>query len=387
MRACLLLLGLCCTTLQAAGPEADESAAPASTEKSSWKEKFVDPQDGKFDASAFLASAYGFIPVGSIITDPAIGYGGALGLIFIQPNQDPTTHQTIRPNLTAVGGFATENGSWGGFSGHSGLWQGGRLKTLAGAFYTSLNLQYFGQGEALQDAPLEYNLLAWGTIVQADRKIGDTSFWTGLRYVFADATVEFDFGNIVPGLGALDYDQRMSGLTPILIYDTRDNFFTPTKGTYAEGNLAVFSEALGGDADFQIATLTGMWYRPLGPELNFGVRGDFSASFDDVPFYLRPYVQLRGIQSLQLQGENLAQAEVELRWQRWGRYSLVAFAGGGVVWNDLDNFENERSTATGGIGVRYLLARLFGLHMGIDIGFGPDDPILYIQFGSAWFRP
>ena len=76
-----------------------------------------------------------------------------------------------------------------------------------------------------------------------------------------------------------------------------------------------------------------------------------------------------------------------MRWQRWGRYSLVAFAGGGVVWNDLDNFENERSTATGGVGIRYLLARLFGLHMGLDVGFGPDEPILYIQFGSAWFRP
>src|SRR5262245_55978769 len=107
MRACLLLLlGLCCMSLQAADPEANASAAPAGNEKSSWKEKFVDPQDGQFDASAFLASAYGFVPIGSIITDPAVGYGGALGLIFIQPNQDPTTHQTIRPNLSAVGGFA-----------------------------------------------------------------------------------------------------------------------------------------------------------------------------------------------------------------------------------------------------------------------------------------
>jgi hypothetical protein len=33
------------------------------------------------------------------------------------------------------------------------------------------------------------------------------------------------------------------------------------------------------------------------------------------------------------------------------------------------------------------LARLFGLHMGLDVGFGPDDPIIYLQVGSAWFRP
>jgi hypothetical protein len=380
----VLLLSLYCTS-----PHAQESgpSAAVSPPERSWRDKFTDPQDGQFDASAFLASAYGFVPIGSIITDPAVGYGGALGLIFIDPNEDPATHQAMRPNLSLAGGFATENGSWGGALGHSGLWQGGRLKTLAGAFYTSLNLEFFGEGGALENAPLEYNLEAWGTVAQADRKVGETSFWTGLRYVFADVTTQFDLGNVVPGLRPLDYDQRMSGLTPIVSYDTRDNFFTPREGLYAEANVAVFSEALGGDADFQIATLTGMWYRPLGPDLNFGIRGDVSASFDDVPFYLQPYVQLRGIQSLQLQGENLAQAEIELRWQRWGRYSLVAFAGGGVVWNDLDNFENDRSTATGGVGVRYLLARLFGLHMGLDVGFGPDDPIIYLQVGSAWFRP
>jgi hypothetical protein len=386
MRASLLLLfGFACTSLQAA--DSGASNQEVTTEKRPWREKFVDSQDGKFDASAFLASAYGFVPIGSIITDPAVGYGGALGLIFVDPNEDPATQQALRPNLTLAGAFATQNGSWGGATGHSGLWQGGQLKTLAGAFYASLNLEFFGQGESLENAPLEYNLEAWGSVAQADRKICETSFWAGLRYVFADVTTEFDIGNVVPGLRPLDYDQRMSGLSPIVSYDTRDNFFTPTKGIYAEGNVAVFSEALGGDADFQIATLTGMWYRPLGPALSFGIKGDFSASFDEVPFYLRPYVQLRGIQSLRLQGENLAQAEVELRWQQWGRYSLVAFAGGGVVWNDLDNFNNDKSTATGGLGIRYLLARLFGLHMGLDVGFGPDDPIFYLQFGSAWFRP
>ena len=28
-----------------------------------------------------------------------------------------------------------------------------------------------------------------------------------------------------------------------------------------------------------------------------------------------------------------------------------------------------------------------GLIMGLDLAFGPVDPIIYFQFGSAWFRP
>jgi hypothetical protein len=39
--------------------------------------KFTDPEDGQFDMSQFLATAYGFMPIGSIITEPAVGYGSA----------------------------------------------------------------------------------------------------------------------------------------------------------------------------------------------------------------------------------------------------------------------------------------------------------------------
>ena len=42
---------------------------------------------------------------------------------------------------------------------------------------------------------------------------------------------------------------------------------------------------------------------------------------------------------------------------------------------------------TGGTGFRYELARKYGLHMGVDVAFGPDGPVFYIQFGSAWARP
>ena len=360
----------------------------SAAETASWREKFTDAQDGKFDLSQFLATAYGFVPIGSIITDPAVGYGGALGLVFIRPNTESTAGKPLRPDLAALAGFATENGSWGVGTGHSALWQSGNLKTLIGGLYGSVNLEFFGDGNVeLGDASLDYNLLMWGGVGEADWRIGESPAWVGLRYLYADVVAEFDREDVLPDVELLERDERLSALTPILSYDSRDNLFTPTRGAYGEATVAVFSEALGSDSDFEITSLMGLWFHPLSPELTLGVRGDFTASSGDVPFYLRPFVQLRGIQSLRLQGENLAQTEIELRWQRWGRYSVVAFAGAGSVWKGLDDFDNERSTVTGGVGLRYLAARLFGLHLGVDVGFGPDDPILYIQFGSAWFRP
>jgi len=382
------LLVVFCSRIAFADEQTTAGPPPEQQKQGSWREKFIDPQDGKLDVSAFLATAYGFVPIASIITDPAIGYGGALGLVFIKPNHDTNSGEMLRPDMALAAGMATENGTWGAAGGYSGNWRNGTLKTLAGGAYASLNLEFFGLGEALpSSAPLKYNLEAWGAITEADWQIGPKPLWLGLRYAYANVTTSFDIGNNIPGIDPIDYDQRMSGLTPLITWDTRNNIFTPTKGVYGQASVAVFSESLGGDRDFQLASVTGIWYHALADQLTLGVKGDVSASFGHTPFYLRPYVQLRGIQSLQIQGEDMAQVELELRWQHWGRHSLLAFAGTGAAWNDRDEFNDSRSTVTGGVGYRYLLARLFGLHMGIDVAFGPDDPIVYVQFGSAWFRP
>lgn len=357
-------------------------------EESWWRRNFIDPQDGKLDASVFLESSHGFVPMGSIITDPAVGYGASLGLLFIRPNATPASG-SVRPDLSAIAGFATDNGSWGAGLADSSLWRGGTLKTLAATFSASANLNlHGGEGENAVDEPrLRYNLRARGALTEASAKLPESRTWLGLRYLFADVEVRFEGENDSADIDAGDRDQTLSGLTPILSYDSRDNLFTPTKGMYAEGAVAVFNEALGGDRDFEIVSLSGIWFQPLADDLTLGLKANLGASFGEVPFYLRPYVQLRGIESLGLQAENVADAEAELRWQHWNRWSLVVFAGGGMGWKGLTDFDHERSVATGGLGMRYLVARRMGLHLGFDIGFGPADPILYFQFGSAWFRP
>lgn len=38
-------------------------------------------------------------------------------------------------------------------------------------------------------------------------------------------------------------------------------------------------------------------------------------------------------------------------------------------------------------GFRYLIARSYGLHLGIDVARGPDQTIVCVVFGNAWFRP
>ena len=73
--------------------------------------RFFDPEDGQLDLSYFLENARGFLPIPIVITEPAIGYGGGLAGMFLRPRKEAGSEGWARPNISAVGGFATENGT------------------------------------------------------------------------------------------------------------------------------------------------------------------------------------------------------------------------------------------------------------------------------------
>jgi outer membrane protein assembly factor BamA len=253
----------------------------------------------------------------------------------------------------------------------------------------SVNLDFHGIGQdrALDDDPLRYNLEPRGGLLRTKYRLGESTVWAGLGYAYAATRVTFEETAGTSGLPDFRSDSRVGGLTPSLTYDTRDNIFTSIRGTFVEAVVGFFSPALGGDDDFQRVQLIAMHFIPLHPTLYLGIRGDGAASFGDAPFYLRPFISLRGAPILRYQGEEVAQVEAELRWQFWRRFSLVAFAGGGAAWNDFERFDSTQAIATGGVGVRYELARRYGIHMGVDVAFSPDNAAVYLQVGSAWARP
>jgi outer membrane protein assembly factor BamA len=329
------------------------------------------------------------IPVVIPITEPAIGYGAAGGVAYIDKPLGEEKAGLGRPNITAVGGLATENGTWGAVAGDSRYWLDDRLQTLVGGAYASVNLDFYGIGKdsRLQSDPLSYNIEPLAGFVQAKYRLGDSRVWGGLGYALATVQVEFDAPAATPGLPDFHDESQVGGLMPSLTYDSRDTIFTPTRGTYVDTTAGLFSEALGGDDEFQRVSLVGIHYLPLRPTLTLGIRGDGMMSFGDVPFYLRPFILMRGVSAMRYQGEHVAQAEAELRWQFWKRFSLVGFVGGGAAWNNFERFDETLTVLAGGTGFRYELARKYGLHVGVDVAFGPDEPIVYVQFGSAWMRP
>jgi len=352
--------------------------------------RFRDPEDGWFDVGSFLDTAYGFVPVIAPITEPAVGYGAIGALVFIDRKAPVEGQGFVRPNIAAAGGLLTENGTEGLFAAHLGTWLQGRLRTEVALADADVNLEFFGLGgnAGTGEAGLDYSVAAHGGMVRASYRLGNYPLWLGLRYALAQTQVTLrDPGFEQPGVSLDDRNLRLSGLTPTLTLDTRDNFFTPTRGWYLDVSAPVFREDLGGDRDFETLTVSAMHFRPLSQSLYFGIRGAARTSSDGTPFYLRPYVALRGVQMLRYQGEQSAEIEVELRWQFHQRFSLVGFGGAGNARSSIGGRERDETVAAGGAGFRYLLARSYGLHMGLDVALGPDDPVLYVIFGTQWLRP
>jgi hypothetical protein len=370
-------------TLQA---QTNDTGAPEATNAPS---KFRSPEDNWLDISGFLEEKYGFLPIVIPITEPAVGYGAAGGLMFLSKPLPQAEDGLGRPSITIVGGLATGNGTWGALAGDMRYWLDDHLQTLVGLVYASANLDFYGIGNdpTLNENPLRYNLEPKGGLARAKYRFGDTRLWAGLSYAFSATKVSFDEPPGTPGEPAFQHESNVGGITPSLTYDTRDNFFTPNRGTYLEASAGFFTPALGADNNFQRTGLIAMQFVPLSTTLFLGVRAEGAGSFGNEPFYLRPYISLRGAPLLRYQGEEVAQIETELRWQFWKRFSLLGFVGGGAAWNHFEHFDSTQSIVTGGAGFRYEIARAYGIHMGVDLAFAPDNTAVYIQVGSAWARP
>jgi len=372
-----------------AGPLQARARPEARNAEGSPASRFLDPEDGMFDVSSFLEDPRGFLPVPIVVTEPAVGYGGGGVAMFLRPRREAGSEGWARPDISAIGGLATRNGTWAAFGGDSSRWLDGRLRTLAGGGTGTVNLDFFGFGAGRADAnrAVPYSLQFTGAVAQANWQLQAGSPWAvGVRYVYANVDPRLREEPIFPGL-ADRARVTVSAPTAILEYDTRDNVFTPTKGVYAESAYLVAREGLGATVDFERFDQVLMGWHALPHDVTLGARVNYARASGGTPFFLRPYVALRGVPDVRYQGDEVVSLEVEGRWQFHGRWSVVAFGGAGRAWSRGATSSLTQGIGAGGAGFRYELARKFGMHVGIDVARSRDTTAVYFIVGNAWFRP
>lgn len=347
--------------------------------------KFTDAEDGKFDLSDMLLSHRGVLPVPTIVTEPAVGYGLGLGLLyFTMPKHDPDAPQSevksaAPPNITGVGGFATGTHSWGVGLMHFHTWDDDRIRYLGIVGKINLHLNYYGS----EGGSHAYQLSGVAVVQQVLFRLGNSPWYVGPRYTFLDSNTRFD-ATLPNGLVSFKNEQRVAKGGVVIDYDTRDIFFFPGKGTYAELEAEIARGGLGSSSNFQMETAKGYHWIPLASSWVLGLRADTGFSQGDIPFFAQPYVSLRGVSDAKYQDRNQLTGEVELRWNLAPRWYVLGFGGAGKAYGNLHSLSDAPTAYGFGTGFRYLIARKLGLTMGIDIARGPGQNAFYVQVGSAW---
>lgn len=338
-----------------------------------------DPEDGRFDISWYLQnSSLPIVPVPVPITEPSLDYGLALGLVYFW-GREPGDRTP--PSLSAAAGMYTGNGSWGAALAHVGHWKNDGIRYTGALAYGSVNLTWYGQDGAGQ--PIDYTLESLPLFQQLRFRVSN-DLYLGARYLYTHTDIRLDEPVDAPGGQTDGVTRSTGGLGAIVSWDSRDNTFTPGRGVLADATYMWFDPAFGGDFVYRQTQLKAIGWIPLGSRFVGGLRFVLESMDGDAPFYVLPFVDLRGVPSRRYQGATAITAELQGRWNVAGRWSLVGFGGAGGTGDDLSDVTLRDQGWNVGLGGRYLIARAFGLQVGMDVARGPEQWAFYVVFGSSW---
>lgn len=359
--------------------------------KSQKKVSFRDSLDHKLDLSEWVVTAKGFIPIPYLITEPALGgIGGALIPVFIKPNAPhlDSVHgrlvkTRVKPNIYAAGAAYTANGSWMCLVAATGAIRKWRAHYRLGTGLADINMYFYREVFNQQEESFEFNIRTIPVFGQITKQIGKSPWSTGLNYLFLKTDLKRTNAKFHT---PKEVSSMVSRIGVVLDFDSRDNVFTPNKGFKWNTMVASSAEEIGSDYDFTSASSAIFWYLPVTKRIISGFRTEYQQIWGEPPFYMKPFITLRGIPIMRYQGNITALAETEWRWDLTKRHSAVAFAGAGKAITGNSTFQESSWRAAGGAGWRYLIARKLNLRMGIDIARGPEQWAYYVVFGTNWVR-
>ena len=208
------------------------------------------------------------------------------------------------------------------------------------------------------------------------RRLGESENFVGARWNYIDFDARFDPAREQPLVLGSGQTIRSSGLGLFFEHDSRDNFFTASRGWKLFAESVFYSPELGSDEEYQTYRAQLLAYFPLGKE------------FDP----RRPRRRARGARRravLPAAVHRDARHSVlplpgRERGAGRGRAALERHAALGAGRIPRHRPRRRRPASAWGVGFRRLVARRLGIYMGVDIARGPEETAIYIQAGSAW---
>jgi outer membrane protein assembly factor BamA len=184
----------------------------------------------------------------------------------------------------------------------------------------------------------------------------------------------------------LDADAGLLGF--LLMFDSRNNEWNPSKGLLFDAKFELGREKLANDFSFEALRLTFSQYFEIKPGHVLAYNVHACSVWGDAPFFdlctFGSANTLRGYVAGQYRDYAMAAIQAEYRWKLNKKIGLVFFAGVGAVAADLGKLGEDGWLPSAGVGVRYVVSDAFGINLGIDYARGKNSDALYIRVGEAF---
>ncbi len=361
----------------------EEPTSSSDEEKPKKPKKIKDPNRGRI------------LPIPVFITEPAVGEGLGLALAYFHRSKDSLDGRGIAspqsiseaaedqappPTVTAVFGAYTNNETAAGGIGHMNSFKDDHIRFTGVAALANVNSTFY-----ILDHPFKFNLEGLLFYQETRFRFGDSKwFWgIGLSYLDANTSFKIDLPEDAP-IDLFQTEVRNAGLSAKFAWDTRDNTSMPNRGQLFDLAVWRYDESLSGDFSYWDTRLKLLSFHQLHEKFVLGLRFEYSMIDGRAPFFGVPWVSLRGIPAMRYQGERVATAEVEGRYNLSPKWVVLGFVGGGQVSNDIPILDTDQSINSYGLGGRYRIFEAQNIWIGIDVAKGPEDVYWYIKIGQAW---
>lgn len=327
-----------------------------------------------------------FFPL--LFYSPETKLGGGAAFIRYFRGEDPDT--TARPSTVQPALIYTMENQIVSSLETDVYWDGNANRLLSGIGYIKFPDLFYGIGPNTPDALEEsytpetffFNAGYFRTVKRSVR--------LGIQYDFSHASVLereegglLDAGDITGSRGG-----DASGLGISVGWDSRDNIYYSSRGSFYNAAATFFYDGIGSDFDFNryIVDLRHFW--SLGTSSVLALQGFAHISGGSPPFQMMAALggqdKGRGFYGGRFRDRHSLIAQAEFRHLVLRRWGTVLFAGAGAVSPKLDSFQLDEAKPFGGFGFRYVFNTDERINVRLDFGFAEDSAAFYFTAGESF---
>lgn len=250
---------------------------------------------------------------------------------------------------------------------------------------------FYGIGNDSEDYPGESFGITFGRVRLNALRNTRKNLYLGLRYWMDNFQVtQVEEGGLLSDAATLGVNGGIvSGLGPMLQWDSRDQVFFPRKGAFSEVAFIVNNAVFGSDYSFSKFSFNGSGYLEIIPNTVLALNAYLEFNTGTVPFnqlaLLGGTRRFRGYYEGRYRDNNLLILQGEWRFPVWKRIKATVFGGTGVVSARRSTLLSKSFRPSLGFGIRYLVLKKDQIHLRLDFAWGQkENSAFYLTIGEAF---